>query len=95
LLHQAVQFELSQSLAALWKEREFPNSKRVVRSNAAGQFRVSSPHRLPNLDEVVVGEEKWMLDDKIQQLSGIHTTDLADNVFLIAHTKMHRRSPQE
>jgi hypothetical protein len=66
-----------------------------VRSNAAGQFRVSSPHRLPNLDEVVVGEEKWMLDDKIQQLSGIHTTDLADNVFLIAHTKMHRRSPQE
>jgi hypothetical protein len=66
-----------------------------VRSNAAGEFRVSRPHRLPNLHEVVVGEEKWMLDDKIEQLSGIHTTDLGDNVFLIPHTKMHRRSPQE
>jgi hypothetical protein len=66
-----------------------------VRSNAAGEFRVSSPHRLPNLGEVVVGEEKWMLDDKIQQLSGIHTADLVDNVFLRAYAKMHRRSPQE
>jgi len=47
-------------------EHALHSSKRVVRSNVAGQFRVSSPDGLPDLDEVVVGEEERMLYDQAQ-----------------------------
>src|SRR3954470_12747932 len=65
-------------------------SKRVVRASLAGQFRVTSPDCVPDLDEVVVGEEERMLDNQAQQLPKIHPMDLTDDVFLIAHAESLR-----
>ena len=45
---------------------------------------------MPDLDEVVVGEEERMLDNQAQQLPKIHPVDLTDDVFLIAHAGMLR-----
>jgi hypothetical protein len=61
-----------------------------VRASIVGQFRATSPDCASDLDEVIVGEEEWMLDNQAQQLPKIHPMDLTDDVFLIAHAEILR-----